>query len=143
MIWFSQPYCINTSILWISHSYVVIPSLINHLDISWSLTTSATSVHFHLRHTVTIFAWRARASYVTTVRGVDGHACPKQTSSIQAKNSLYPVSVGCGTRLMTSFVLFWWGGKLTFSTEPFAVCLQRFHSCFCHFISGASMRAYV
>lgn len=72
------------------------------------------------------FAWRARASYVTTGREVDGHACPKQTGSIQAKNSLYPVSVGCGTRLVTSFVLFRRRSKLTFSTEPLAVWLNTF-----------------
>lgn len=29
------------------------------------------------RHTVTILAWRARASYVTAGRGVDGRACPE------------------------------------------------------------------
>lgn len=84
----------------------------NYLDISSSSGTIAdhrlydTSGYLSPSSHGHDFAWRARASYVTTVQEMDGRACPKQTSSIQSKNSLYPVSVGCGTRLMTSFVLF-------------------------------------
>lgn len=60
---------------------------------------------FHSRHD---FAWRARGP---TSREADERACPKHTNSIQAKNSLYPVSVGCGTRLVTSCVLFFREGS--------------------------------
>lgn len=84
----------------------------------WTVCTASSRGHD--------FAWRACASYVTTARPVDGHACPKQTGSFQAKNSPYPISVGCGARLVTSFVLFRRRSNLTFSTDPLAVWFSAF-----------------
>lgn len=97
----------------------------NHLDVSSSShTVTHTSGYVPPSSHGHDFARRARASYVTTVREVDGRACPEQTSSIQTKNS--PVCTGIG-RLYTSSdvicgVFFWRRSKLTFSTEPLALC---------------------
>lgn len=52
---------------------------------------------FLRRHTVGHdLAGRARASYVTAGRGVDGSAYLEKTGSMRAINSSYPVSLDCG-----------------------------------------------
>lgn len=121
--------------------HVARPWHVNHLGSSLSLATIATSVYLSSPSSHGSRFCMACSRLLRHDRSRSGRARvskAKQTSPIQAKNSLYPVSVGCGTRLVTSFVLFWWRSKLTFSTEPRAVRLQRFQLCFCHFISEAS-----
>lgn len=82
--------------------------LVNYLDSSSSLDAiSNTCILMTVPFIVVTWSRLCMAcsrSYVTIVSETEERACPKHTSSIQAKNSLYPVSVGCGTRLVTSFV---------------------------------------
>lgn len=81
------------------------------------------------RHAVTTQPRGARASYyVTGGREEIERACTQQTSSFRAKNSLWPVSVGCDTSLVTSSVFFFFsckGGHWPFSLH--AACLKKSH----------------
>lgn len=110
----------------------------DYLNSSSSLSTNA----WYLRPPRTVvthghdLARRARASYVTTVREVDGRACPKQTSSIQAKNSLYPVSVGLWYTSSDVMCVFFYEGVnwpflrsgSLFASMLFLVCVFYFSS---------------
>lgn len=76
------------------------------------------------------FAWprgRAHVMRVGEVKWREARARGRQVPA-RSKNSLFPVLIRCGTRLVTSLVLFCWRSKLTFSAESRSPS-TCFHSC--------------